>query len=1631
MDNISGKKITAMLLTIVLTAGSIPYNGLFAFAEDVKVQSALVVSENEISPVINIPPDEEAPPEVELPVVSEETSVIEETTGTESPEVIEEPTMADPVYPMYVQNASGGIGDWLGNCSISGNEATFTSCKKDLDKRLIIPEKLIVTDYNGQEDAILLECNWDETELPVYTVTTLAEDCFTQGSLIPIISLPNTLTCDITSEFFANCSSLTSITVERLNGEECKRYYDGWNSSAISKGVLIDLQTQTIICCPQRYAQTAYEAPAYIDILKIAPRAFYKCANLKTIKIPDAICKVTEVGEEAFAESALLTSVLAFGDAISKIGDRAFYNCSSLGTLALPNGNDLVFGTGVFSGTAITTLKLPSNTLTISGETFRGALKLQSLTIGTTNTHYTAENGILYNKPGASEAKRMIVYPAAKSGTEFRIPYGVTEFDDYAISNCKNIVKLTFPSDVYTLSENTIESCTRLRYVYAMSGFPDLPHALGYTSLFKNCVDELSRITIYAGGGTVASEYATAMGHTFVELYGEDEFETTILSAGGKDYARLTGHNYNSAHKDVVVPDFIVTDDSVLPTTKVFITGVGPGAFSNENITSITFMANMQDVDPNAFRIAAENPENDKNATNLANIYIEEGNQSLSSVDGVLYGKEKSAEGIETVTRLLYYPVGNPRTEFTMYETIKYVPENAFRGAQYLKVVNIYDNVLYIGYKQSDGTRDESAAFNGCKSLVAINLLNTTDTDFLETDKKYASHQGVLYSKENGVIHTLLFYPKGLRSPQNTGSFSTTYTVQEDCVEIKDFRDCIYLMGVIIPASVQKIDSDAFQGCSSLTTVTFQGTGIKSIGDRAFMNTRIGNLTLPGSITDIGEEAFSGCSQLTSVTVAGDVLTSVGDYAFKNCARLQTVTIKGTKASNNGDVAIGESAFSGCRALTAFRLENMNSASISDNALAYNSVLKTASFDQTDIISLGVSTFEQCISLETADLHYSDSLGTLGKNVFKGCQKLKTVVLPYNLARIDEGAFEGCTSLSEINLEEMNYLARIQANAFKSCSFSVLRLPDSLTTIEDRVFEACPNLVTVSIPASTVNILGDPFYGIETQVTVYGVLNSVANLHCLDKGIRFVSGDIPNVKVYISLVEKTIFDVGENKVQLFAVTDPEGGDIIWRTSDSDIADLDPMTDGLVVAKKPGTVEIYAISKQNGARASCTITVLATSVNIIDGDDGNPVILNTRGTNHTLLMNVTSVPLRKIMFKSSNNMVASVNKNGRITGLRSGVATIVAMAGQGDTYREDTLTVTVIKPVISLDRTRVTLNEKGEADKLTCQLTTLQLNGASKEVVWKSSNPFIAKVSQDGLVTALRAGKTVITATANGISASCAVTVKPVSIKLNATKKILYYGDNSSETALLKAAVSGINKNVTWASDHEEYAMVDENGLVTANSKGTATITATCNGVSATCVVVVIESAVTILNSEGATLYPSTLLINSKGNNKYDLNVRIDGRNQKASWTSSSRDIAIVNYKGLVQGKSGGEAVVTAEANGVRSECLVTVVDTYTELDYTQLTLYSNGQGTDKLRTITATIEGADLARNVKWSTSNSEVISISNEGTRALSNQTTYGGQASANITALKEGTAIIYVTANGVTAQCKVTVKKDVDNGE
>lgn len=149
-------------------------------------------------------------------------------------------------------------------------------------------------------------------------------------------------------------------------------------------------------------------------------------------------------------------------------------------------------------------------------------------------------------------------------------------------------------------------------------------------------------------------------------------------------------------------------------------------------------------------------------------------------------------------------------------------------------------------------------------------------------------------------------------------------------IEKDAFEVCSSLTSIAIPNSVTSIGEHAFGFCSSLTSITLPNS-VRTIGDYGFVNcSSLTGITIPVNVTSISNGLFAWCSSLTGITISNSI-TSIGESAFYNCSNLTGITIP------NSVTSIGKEAFNRCSNLASLTVNSVTPPSLGEYAIPYKS----------------------------------------------------------------------------------------------------------------------------------------------------------------------------------------------------------------------------------------------------------------------------------------------------------------------------------------------------------------------------------------------------------------------------------------------------------------------------------------------------------------------------------------------------------------------------------------------------------------------------------------------------------------------------------------------------------------------
>ena len=303
-----------------------------------------------------------------------------------------------------------------------------------------------------------------------------------------------------------------------------------------------------------------------------------------------------------------------------------------------------------------------------------------------------------------------------------------------------------------------------------------------------------------------------------------------------------------------------------------------------------------------------------------------------------------------------------------------------------------------------------------------------------------------------------------------------------------------------------------------------------------------------------------------------------------------------------------------------------------------------------------------------------------------------------------------------------------------------------------------------------------------------------------------------------------------------------GRTVLWSSRTPTVAAID--ANGVVTAASYGTTVITA--RSGGASATMNLVVQPGAASVVVFPSTSSLAI---GATRPLTVVVSdnggqAIPGRTIVFSSSNANIATVNASGVVIGVSQGSATITAEAvfdQVSGTARVDVTPVPVSSVSISPAGSQTVFNG------LTLQLSAVLRDAnnviITRPVSWTTSNQSVATVSSTGLVTGVTLGSVQITAESEGKTASTQVTVMPrpvATIALNPNPAAVTVGQSIQMLVDLRDTggnqLSLVGRSVSWDSSNRPVAVVQSDGVVTGSTPGSATISVTVDGKTASAVV---------------------------------------------------------------------------------------------------------------------------------------------------------------------------------------------------
>lgn len=994
------------------------------------------------------------------------------------------------------------------------------------------------------------------------TPVTLESNSFKRCTGLTTITIPASVATLGTSQYggpFYGCDNLQIL------------YAAGGNLVTVD-GVTFTADMKTLVTCsPTKVGD--YVIPSSVTTIKQC--AFAQCALLTSVVIPNS---VTSIGSFAFLSCTGLTSV-SLPSSIKTIPYQGFWGCSSLKSVVVPSGVTTIEGQGFKNCTVLHSVTLPEG-LTYIGENaflycaFTDIVlpkTLKAVAPGAFGEDFLLSiefpagfekfegDGVFWNQvrkikmnnpnpidltmalsfanayiksiaalivPAGSKAK----YQAAPGWADFKniiedgsaVDLTVTSTAGglsaairtlgYSILNVKKLtidghinaidVKLLRDSMLLLsdidLSAVTIDaipvattlgtSSSNVTYdanVFPVNAFLNCKRIINSINLPNN-ITRIDGAAFQAARG-IKSVYipasVTVLGSNLIYdnfiRYTVDPSSTSFMSDGAAIY--------NKAQTTLVAFSNAVTGSYVIAPTTTTITGY---AFYGAQLTSLVIPASV---------------------VSIAGYYTFSGNTALSYIS---YSKTPTALNGYTFYSVngaskLYVPAGTKplylaQTSWSGYFGASRIiemasAEKAITAGGLASALTPEEKAGLIKLKLTGemDARDFKFIRDSLTALTSIDLTGVTIAALANSTEGTGGNTSITYP--SNVIPMSAFLNKN-----NVDSIALPAVV--DSIGANAFQGCKRLVYLSIPTSVTAIASNVFAGCDRLENVSI--LNVTTFGSNVFSGCSYLKSIELNSVASMGQNNFINCTSLASAAI-GSAITSLPAGTFSNCSSLSSISISGA-------TSIGAEAFLGCKSLTSFDFSNITSM----GRAAFSACTGLTTLTVPNVTTVADNTFAGCVGLTS--LIIPSTVTSLSAYSFLNCIRLTTVTILKEVTYIAPTAFQGCTGLLLTMEAGSNYFVDTDGVIFTSAARTSLVscptskagsyvIPSSVTEIKSGAFAGCYQLTTVILPTSFNAIPDSAFMdcsSLET-ITFNAGLTSIGK-SAFENCAKVVSYEIPS-----------------------------------------------------------------------------------------------------------------------------------------------------------------------------------------------------------------------------------------------------------------------------------------------------------------------------------------------------------------------------------------------------------------------------------------------------------------------------------------------------------------------------------------
>lgn len=531
------------------------------------------------------------------------------------------------------------------------------------------------------------------------------------------------------------------------------------------------------------------EIPSEINgkpVTAIAPDAFSYNNVLKSIIMPSSIISI---GNSAFRCMIKLESII-LSPSLTEIPDNTFEHCIALKHIDLPQGIKVI-GSNAFENTALTQLTLPASLTTISATALYNCNSLRYIDVSEGNLYYESHDGVLIDTVDSI----LVRYPAARNDNTYTVE-DVWSIGAWAFQGASNLETIELSDDIYSLGEGAFAHCIQLKFMPQISSMVTrIPEKCFYGCTNMTTAEFTDSIKHIGSRAFVGTSIDKLILPDSVLSIGTQAVDSSIVLYGtSESYARIWALSNNISF----IPLDTVTIDSIhlysnritiyKNTNDMILLEITPEGASLEGITYCSLDTRIAEVDENGTIYGINCGE--------TMIFITAPGGATAYCQVSVQEQPIAPEEIIISTAIPYMAVGD-----ILQVHAEILPAEAESALQWS---SSDPEIVYI-------SEHGEIIATGTGTAIITATTNNHIEDSLEITVTSATNT--------------LTLPLSLQEIEEEAfaSIPISYLlIPENCTTLgsRSFADCTKLHVVVIPASVNYIAEDAFQGCSTFIIIT-------------------------------------------------------------------------------------------------------------------------------------------------------------------------------------------------------------------------------------------------------------------------------------------------------------------------------------------------------------------------------------------------------------------------------------------------------------------------------------------------------------------------------------------------------------------------------------------------------------------------------------------------------------------------------------------------------------------------------------------------------------------------------------------------------------------------------------------